>query len=171
MPGMNATGTNTAQSTSTIATSAPPTSSIDFRAASLGERPSFDMLCSTLSITTIASSTTMPMASTMPNSVSMLIEKPSAVMPIAVPMIEIGTAMMGISVARMLCRNRNTTRTTSTSASKNVWTTVSIECARELRRVHRDVVFDAFRERLLQLGERGDHVPSTRRAALAPGCW
>ena len=34
------------------------------------------MLRSTFSITTIASSTTMPMASTMPNSVSMLIEKP-----------------------------------------------------------------------------------------------
>src|SRR5438105_9980929 len=127
MPGMKATGTNTAHRTATIGTSAPPTSSIDLFAASLGERPYVDMLCSTLSITTIASSTTMPIASTMPNSVSMLIEKPSAVMPIAAPMIEIGTAMIGISVARMLCRNKNTTSTTSTSASKNVWTTVSID--------------------------------------------
>ena len=57
----------------------------------------------------------------------MLIEKPSAVIPTAVPTIEIGTARIGIRVARRLCRNRNTTSTTSTSASKNVCTTVSIE--------------------------------------------
>ncbi|MNC89444.1 hypothetical protein D3C83_53800 [compost metagenome] len=74
MPGMNAIGTNTAHSTSTIATSAPPTSSIAFFAASRGAMPNLFMLCSTASITTIASSTTMPMASTMPNSVSVLIE-------------------------------------------------------------------------------------------------
>ena len=85
------------------------------------------MLRSTFSITTIASSTTMPIASTMPNSVSMLIEKPSAVMPMKVPMIETGTARIGISVARRLCRNRNTTSTTSTSASKKVWTTSLID--------------------------------------------
>ena len=39
------------------------------------------MLRSTFSTTTIASSTTMPIASTRPNSVSRLIEKPSASMP------------------------------------------------------------------------------------------
>ena len=73
---------NTAHSTSTMATTGPLTSSIACLAASLGERPNSAMLRSTFSTTTIASSTTMPIASTMPNRVSMLIEKPSAVMPI-----------------------------------------------------------------------------------------
>ena len=69
----------------------------------------------------------MPIASTMPNSVSMLIEKPSASMPMKVPTIDTGTAITGISVARRLCRNTNTTITTSTSASKKVWTTSEME--------------------------------------------
>ncbi|CAD6563480.1 hypothetical protein LMG24235_08727 [Paraburkholderia sabiae] len=85
------------------------------------------MLRSTFSITTIASSTTMPIASTMPNSVSMLIEKPSASIPMNVPTIDTGTASTGISVARRLCRNTNTTITTSTTASKNVCTTSVID--------------------------------------------
>ena len=42
------------------------------------------MLRSTFSTTTIASSTTMPIASTSPNRVSRLIEKPSASMPVNV---------------------------------------------------------------------------------------
>ena len=62
------------------------------------------MFASTASITTIASSTTMPIASTMPNSVSRLIEKPSIVMPTNVPTIETTTASVGISVARRFCR-------------------------------------------------------------------
>ena len=67
MPVMNSVGTNTAHSTSTIAISAVDTSSIDSRAASSGDMP-FSILRSTFSTTTIASSTTMPMASTSPNS-------------------------------------------------------------------------------------------------------
>ena len=41
--------------------------------------------------------------------------------------IDTGTASTGISVARRLCRNTNTTITTSTTASKNVCTTSVIE--------------------------------------------
>ncbi len=127
MPPRNATGTNTAHSTSTIATTGPATSSIACLAAVFGSSLCTVMLRSTFSITTIASSTTIPMASTMPNSVSMLIEKPSASIPMKVPTIDTGTASTGISVARRLCRNTNTTITTSTTASKNVCTTSVIE--------------------------------------------
>ena len=85
------------------------------------------MMRSTFSSTTMASSTTMPMASTRPNSVSRLIEKPSRYMPAKVPMIDTGTAMTGMIIARTLCRNRNTTSTTSTIASTKVMATSSIE--------------------------------------------
>ncbi len=71
----------------------------------------------------MASSTTMPMASTMPNSVSVLMEKPSAEKAANVPTSEIGTARIGISVARQLCKNRNTTIATSRKASNSVLTT------------------------------------------------
>ena len=54
--------------------------------ASRGSRPS-SMWCSTASTTTIASSTTMPMASTSPKSVRLLSEKPSAAMTANVPTI------------------------------------------------------------------------------------
>src|SRR5690554_120433 len=81
------------------------------------------MMRSTFSTTTIASSTTMPIASTMPNSVSVLIENPSASIPANVPTIATGTASNGISVARHDCKNTNTTTSTSTTASSSVCTT------------------------------------------------
>ena len=74
---MNADGTNTAHSTSAMAISAAPTSSMVLCAASRGVRPAA-MLRSTFSTTTMASSTTMPMASTRPNSDRLLSEKPNA---------------------------------------------------------------------------------------------
>ena len=52
--------------------------SMDFAAASIGERPSSLMIRSTFSTTTMASSTSRPIASTMANMVSMLIEKPNS---------------------------------------------------------------------------------------------
>ena len=65
----------------------------------------------------------MPIASTMPKRVSVLMEKPSAEKAAKVPTSEIGTARIGISVARQLCRKRNTTIVTSTKAAKSVFTT------------------------------------------------
>jgi hypothetical protein len=73
-PPRNAIGTNTAHSTSTIATTGPVTSCIALMAASRAATCSSRMIRSTFSSTTIASSTTMPIDSTMPNSVSVLIE-------------------------------------------------------------------------------------------------
>ena len=62
---MKADGTNTAHSTSAIAISAVPTSSMLRIAASRGDSPAA-MLRSTFSTTTIASSTTMPIGEHQP---------------------------------------------------------------------------------------------------------
>ena len=118
---------NTAHSTRTMATTGPVTSCMAWMAASRGPLPSVDMMRSTFSSTTMASSTTMPIASTRPNSVSRLMEKPSTYMPAKVPMIDTGMAMTGMIIARTLCRNRNTTSTTSAIASAKVMATSSIE--------------------------------------------
>ena len=69
----------------------------------------------------MASSTTIPMARISPSSVIMLSEKPNASITPKVPISDMGTAMTGISVARQFCSDRNTTRITSSSASKSVW--------------------------------------------------
>ncbi len=68
----------------------------------------------------MASSTTMPMASIKPNRVSRLSENPNISMNPNVPISDMGTAMMGMTVARQLCNDRYTTIMTSMSASKRV---------------------------------------------------
>ena len=73
-PPKNAMGMNTADSVSAMPTRAGVISAIDLRVASLGDRPSSLITRSTFSTTTMASSTSRPMASTMPNMVSVLIE-------------------------------------------------------------------------------------------------
>ncbi len=126
-PPRNATGMNTADSTMAIATTGPPTSASAALVASEADSCSVSSLCCTASTTTIASSTTMPIASTRPNNVSVLIVKPSAVNTAKVPSRDTGTASMGISVARQLCRNRNTTISTSTIAANSVFITSFID--------------------------------------------
>ena len=97
--------------------------------ASRGRRPEC-MMCSTASTTTMASSTTMPIASTMPNSDSVLILKPRNWNAVKVATSDTGTASIGISVARQLCRNRKTTISTRSNASTNVCTTSSMDASR-----------------------------------------
>ncbi len=126
-PPKNAIGMNTAARTSAMPTSAPVIWPIDLRVASFGERPSSLIRRSTFSTTTIASSTSRPMASTTPNIVSTLIEKPNASITANVPSSTTGTAIAGISVARRFCRKTYITRNTSTNASISVLTTSSID--------------------------------------------
>ena len=122
IPLMNADGMNTAHSVSAIAISAPPTSSIVRCAASRGLIPR-RRLRSTFSTTTIASSTTMPTASTRPNRLRLLSEKPSAANTANVPTSETGMATIGMIDARHVCRNRITTTTTRPTASRMVIST------------------------------------------------
>ena len=73
-PARKAIGTKTAASTSPTPINAPVIWSMDLRVASSGESPSSCMMRSTFSTTTMASSTSKPMASTMANMVSMFTE-------------------------------------------------------------------------------------------------
>ena len=124
---MNADGTNTAHSTSAMAISAEPTSSMLFLAASRGDSPAA-MLRSTFSTTTMASSTTMPMASTRPNSERLFSEKPNIAITRNVPTSDMGMATSGMTAARQVCRNRITTRTTRITASPMVSVTAFTDC-------------------------------------------
>ena len=72
------------------------------------------------STTTMASSTTMPIESTMANSVEKFTVKPSAHMAAKAPMIVTGTVVAGISMARQSWRKIEMTRRTSTAASMSV---------------------------------------------------
>jgi hypothetical protein len=126
-PLKNAIGRNTADSTRPMPTSAPLISSIDFLAASFGDSPSSWIRRSTFSTTTIASSTSRPIASTMPNKVSVLIVNPATWSTASEPSNTTGTAIVGISVARKFWRNRNITRKTRTIASISVWMTCSTD--------------------------------------------
>ena len=85
------------------------------------------MLRSTFSTTTIASSTTMPMASTKPNKDRAFSPKPNRCITANVPINETGTAIRGMTEARQVCRKTMTTMTTKTMASSNVCTTARIE--------------------------------------------
>ena len=102
------------------------TSPIALIVASCGESPSW-MLRSTFSTTTMASSTTMPMASTRPNNDRALIEPCTMFITAKVPTMETGTASSGMIDARHVCRKRITTSTTNANASSSVWTTASME--------------------------------------------
>ena len=124
---MNIDGTNTAHSTSAIATSAEPTSSMLLRAASRGDSPEA-MLRSTFSTTTMASSTTMPIASTRPNSDRLFSEKPKLARKKKLPISETGIATSGMIAARQVCRNRITTSTTRMIASPMVSITALTDC-------------------------------------------
>ena len=81
----------------------------------------------TASTTTMASSTTMPMASTRPNIERVLTEKPSIGKKMNVPISDTGTVRSGMMVARRFCRKIKTTSVTRMIASINVWTIPSME--------------------------------------------
>ena len=126
-PPKNAIGMNTAESTIAIPTSAPVICDIDLRVASLGDSPSSLITRSTFSTTTIASSTSRPIASTTPNIVRVLMLNPNAARTPKVPSSTTGTAIVGMSVARKFWRKRYMTRNTRRIASTSVFTTSSIE--------------------------------------------
>ena len=105
VPGNSATGTNTATSTSEVATTAPATSFMATEAALCGSVMPSAMWRSTFSMTTMASSTTNPVAKVIPNKVSVLMEKPSALTKMNVPTSDTGMVIAGISVLRQSCKN------------------------------------------------------------------
>ena len=126
-PPKKAIGTNTAESTVAMPTSAPVISDMDSIVASRGPSPFSRMTRSTFSTTTMASSTSRPIASTMANMVSVLIEYPAIDSTPKVPRSTTGTARVGIRVARMFWRNTSMTMKTRPIASTSVLATSSID--------------------------------------------
>ena len=121
---MNATGTNTAASTSVMVTIGVVISAIASRVAARGSSPRWRYF-STFSTTMIASSTTSPIARTSPQSVRLLIEKPKAAITANVPIKETGMASIGMIVARNPCKKMNTTIMTRMNDSTRVcWTSL-----------------------------------------------
>ena len=119
-PSMKAIGRNTAESTITIPMSAEEISPMLFSVAVTASNPSSSITRSTFSTTTIASSTNRPMAKTNANMERVLIDMPKADSTPKVPSKTTGTAMVGMIVARQLCKKRKMTRKTRTIASINV---------------------------------------------------
>src|SRR5690606_18953733 len=84
-------------------------------AASIGSTPSSTSLC-TASTTTIASSTSNPIATVNANNVMKLSVKSNAAKAANVAITEVGMASITINVARQLSRKKNVTKTTNTTA-------------------------------------------------------
>src|SRR5271169_2068684 len=127
VPGKNDTGTKTEINTSDVATTAPDTSFIAADVAVRGSVLSSSIWRCAFSITTIASSTTRPVASVMPNSVSELIEKPNILTNAKVPTSETGMVTAGMIVARQSSRKKKITMMTIRIASSSVVTTSRTE--------------------------------------------
>src|SRR5438552_696464 len=120
VPGKNETGTKTEINTSEVATTALATSDIATDVAVCESVRSASMWRCAFSMTTIASSTTRPVASVIPNSVSELIEKPNILMNANVPIRETGIVTAGMMVARQSNKNRKITMMTMRTASSRV---------------------------------------------------
>src|SRR3546814_683877 len=129
MPGMKPTGMNTAARMSAMAITGAVISFMARRVASLALSLFLSMWCCTASTTTMASSTTMPMANTNASMVRLLIEKPNRLKKINVPTMDTGIANTGINVARQLCRKINTTSVTRMSASMRVANTALMDAS------------------------------------------
>ncbi|MNE30347.1 hypothetical protein D3C80_1238570 [compost metagenome] len=105
MPPMNRIETNTATSDRFIASRVKPTSRAPLNDACSGVSPA--SICREMfSSTTMASSTTRPVARISAISDRLLSEKPHRYMTAKVPTSDTGTARLGISEARRLPRNR-----------------------------------------------------------------
>ncbi|MNL52442.1 hypothetical protein D3C87_1756220 [compost metagenome] len=124
---MKPTGRNTAAITNVMDTMAPVISCMASAVAILGGRCLCSILAWTASTTTIASSTTIPIANTNANNVRRLMEKPNNCIKKKVPKIATGTAIAGISVDLKSWRKINTTMNTSIKASIKVCCTCSMD--------------------------------------------
>ncbi len=119
MPPRKQQGTNTELSTRVMARTGPVISSMALMVA-VRESSPVAISRSMFSSTTIASSTTMPMASTRPKSVRLLRENPMAFMMAKVPIKETGTSIIGRIIAFQSWRKKSTTMPTRITASSRV---------------------------------------------------
>ena len=165
MPPRNALGKNTAPRTSVIAMIGPVISSIALIVASRTFSPLASQR-SMFSSTTIASSTTMPMASTRPKSVRLLIVKPISFMTAKVPISDTATSMSGSSTAFQSCKKTSTTMATKNDGVAQRVEDLAHRFLDEQRRVVNDGVFQLVGKAPLQ-------VAHLRHAGVRrfPGRW
>ena len=126
IPPINIIGTNTAIKTIAIAINEAPTSSIVNCVAIIADLPSSKCRF-TFSITTIASSTTTPTASTNANKVNKFIDMPNACKAKNVPTKETGIVIQGTSVAIGSPRNKKIITTTIKAVKRIVNSTSFID--------------------------------------------
>ncbi|MNL20686.1 hypothetical protein D3C87_1419440 [compost metagenome] len=116
--------------TKVIDTTAPVISPMALCVASFPVMFVPSILLWTASTTTMASSTTIPIASTKANKVSTLMVNPKASRKKNVPIIATGTAIAGIIVDLKSCRNKKTTINTNIKASIKVDFTCPVASSR-----------------------------------------
>ena len=109
----------TAASTSEVATTALASSAMASSAACRGLVPR-SILPAMSSLTTIASSTTIPVASTRPNRIKLLRLLPLSLTSVRLPIRATGTAMPGIIASRQRPSISTRTASTSRTASRSV---------------------------------------------------
>ena len=124
----------------------------------------------TASTTTMASSTTVPMASTNAKSVSRLREKPTTLATAKVPTKEMMMETEGTMVALKSCRNRYTIKITRMMAMISVSITLCMEACRKSSEVSNCLnsnpagkLFESFSSTWL--------ISALTWVALAPGAW
>ena len=120
----------TAAITKVIEIIAPVISCMASMVAFLASLMPCSILACTASTTTMASSTTIPIAKTKAKSVNKFKEYTRRFRKKNAPIIDTGTAIAGINVERKSCKKINTTMNTKINASIKVWTTFSIEASR-----------------------------------------
>jgi hypothetical protein len=157
VPGNIAIGANTATKTIDVAITAPVTSRMLATAAARASRPRSCISRSTFSITTMASSTTRPVARVRPNRVKVLIENPNSSTKAKVPTKDTGRVSATMTTLRQPWRNRKITAITRTTASMSVVTTSSTEARTAKRGVGARGVAQAGREAGRASGQLGDH--------------
>ncbi len=168
MPPKKISGTNTAISDSEIDRTVKPTSLAPRIAASSRGMPA-SRCRETFSSTTIASSTTKPVeiVSAISDRLSRL--KPARYITPNVPMIEVGTATLGIAAARTLRRKANTTRITRTTATISVFWVSASDCRIVVERSTATVRSTSPGSEAISRGNSA-FTASTTSMMLAPGC-
>ena len=166
-PPMNSSGMNTATSDRLIDSTVKPTSRAPLSAASSRPMPASMWRC-VFSSTTMASSTTKPVATVSAISDRLLSEKPSRYMTPKVPSSDTTVATAGMMVARARRRNTPTTKTTSITEITSVTSTSRSEARIELVRSDATCTEMSCGSCSRSSG-RSLRTPSTVSMMLAPG--
>ncbi len=170
VPGIKATGINTAMKTSVQEITAVDTSLMASRVAWRASEIPLSILAITASTTTMASSTTVPMANTNANSVRMFKEKPAKETIAKVPSRETMMESDGMRVALKFWRKKYTTRITRMMAMINVSTTLWMAAKRKSSEVSR--ISNSSPAGMVGFSSSYSlEIRAFTSVALAPGAW